>query len=194
MPERLIFGILGFIVGCMGGFFAGSSLASKGYKKKIDQLEKQCEDVKKEARATIEEVMGKREKAVEEKYKEIIAENAYADEEDEDIGEENEKDTVAEEKVEEIGEDGYSLLTKQQYDIDINCMQTEHLMFYQEDGILADEFDEMIANARETIGPEAFEKCMDTNESFVYVRNDYSDMAYEIEINPSESFYRDLGV
>lgn len=195
MYSRWIFLGIGFVAGGIGGFVIGNSACNKELKKAVQRLERERDKLATKLRRLVEKDMDKREEDVKKQYDNLVKDAGYSQDEDEEDVEDDESEDEEEEDDDpfiEEGQNGFKLLTKEQYDEDITIVSsTEHLMFYQEDGILVDEFDDMIPNCTETIGQEAFKECGNTREDFVYVRNDYDDIWYEIEINRTDSFYRD---
>lgn len=144
------------------------------------------------------------------KAQEIAKENGYSDsedeEEDDDLDDEEWDDEEVEfddpfdedgesivvKKPEEKKEPSFKMLSQEDYEKDFEFRDSECLMFYQQDQILADAFDDPVANASEIVGGEAMDIASDTEDDYVYVLDEVEDKMYEIEINHEESFYKDI--
>lgn len=211
MNHNIIYAAIGFIIGGLaGGFFMGC-YCGKVYKRKIDALEYELDEVKgikheekkrdiserekkaedhKLARKTAEEIVG---------YHEYKAPEREEDDEEEEEDFDSEDDLDFDDPFDDDGEDDeeddremIKLISKTAYNEDLQYRDSETLTYYVEDGILADAFDDPVSNAAEVIGIEAIEKAEETQDDEIYVSNDIEDKIYEIIVNRDESFYRDF--
>ena len=214
MNNHIIVGVIGFIVGGLaGGFFMGC-WQGKQYKKQIDRLQYEVDDLTDKLHEKKAADISERTKKVEKNkfnrmtMQEIVDKAGYSrpeprkddrDEDDEFDSEEDIEfqDPFVEEESEESGGDdgeepGIRLIDKKLYDEDLNFRDSETLTFYQEDGVLADQFDDPVARAVDVIGIEAIEEAEKTDKDVIYVSNDIEDKIYEIMVEHNESFYRDI--
>ena len=194
MPHKIMFGLIGFLLGGMTGGFLMGCVCGKEYKKRIDDLQARNVFLKQELRELKTGKQLKRE--TEAKAKEVELDNKIKEygygtfDSDEEV---EFNDPFTEENEETDDEDKeIHLIGKAIYDEDLSYRDSESLTFYQQDGILADEFDEPINNQIDIIGMEAIEAAETTNEDYLYVSNDILDKIYEITIEHNESYYRDL--
>lgn len=203
MSNHIIYGAIGFLLGgLVGGFFMGC-LCGKEYKKKISQLEQENDILKNNRRDEKAKEFEAREKEVKQNRfdkmtaKEIIEKAGYKAPERKETEDDDEEDLELEEVEfdDPFDEDGaIRLITKEAYNEDIMTRDSETLTYYQQDGVLADAFDDAIHNQAEIIGPEGMERADETDEDAIYISNDIEDKVYEVVIEHSDSFYRDLGV
>ena len=213
MNHNIIYAAIGFIIGGLaGGFFMGC-YCGKVYKRKIDALEYELDEVKgvkreekkrdiserekkaedhKLAKKTAEEIVGYHEYKAPEREEE---EDDEDDEDDEDFDSEDDldfDDPFDDDDEEDDDREMVKLISKTAYNEDLQYRDSETLTYYVEDGILADAFDDPVSNAAEVIGIEAIEKAETTQDDEIYVSNDIEDKIYEIIVNRDESFYRDF--
>ena len=199
MANKIVIGLIGFLLGGMSGGFLMGCICSKNYKNTItslqernDILKQELRDMKSDKHEQRMQKANKEEKLLDEKIKKYgYSTNDEEFDSDEDVefndpfdGEEVNED---EDENKEI-----RLIDKAVFDEDLECRDCERLTFYQEDGILTDEYDEPIVNQTDIIGIEAIEAAENTEDDFLYVSNDILDKIYEITIEHSDSYYRDL--
>lgn len=70
------------------------------------------------------------------------------------------------------------------YEEDMKCPIKETLHYYEEDGVLADEADQVL-DITKTIGDEALEHFGDEIDGIVYVRNEAAETDYEVVLSHS---------
>lgn len=208
MNHSIIYGAIGFLLGGLTGGFLVGTWFGKEYKKRIDRLEYENEKLRdgRAARKAVE--FEEREKKVSENKfaqksaEEIVKEAGYSHDEAKEEEEEEEDDLdlddvefddpFPDDTGESNGEE-IRLISKKAYEEDLNYRDSETLTYYQQDGILADAFDDMVPNSSQIIGIEAIEKADEADDDEVlYVSNDIEDKIYEVIVNRDESFYRDL--
>lgn len=223
MANKIIFALIGVIFGgIVGGIVVGTSCV-KTYKKQIEELRAENDELRKKRRREKARELSEREEkarkaetevdaslltqlamAREETRKtaELVKEHGYSEEEDEsyDLDEDVEFDdpfndedgeSVVVKKPREEKVPSFSMLSLEQYEEDFTFRDVEHLTYYQEDHVLADDFDDPVSNAVDIVGEEALKQAEETTEDFLYVLDEVEDTMYEIEINHEESYYRD---
>lgn len=204
MTDHIIYGSIGAIIGFLIGGFVVGSICGKEYKKKIESLQYQLNDLRDEKKQAREHDILEREMALEDPnplktLKETAITNNYissddlADEEDEDDSHETDfyEDTDVD-FDDPFDEDDIYLIEQKDFEDDIKTRDNETLTFYQEDGVLVDDHNDRVENELRVVGKEFMEKVKDTDEDFLYVSNDIEDKMYEIVVNHNESFYRDI--
>lgn len=170
-------GIAGLIVGGLGGGY----LASRGCKKKLAELE---EERKQETRE-MEEIMSKYDKKLDADEKKVDKKLAK------DMKEVKKpvKSKATSRRVEDhpvrISEDEYNSDMEQGRD-------TESLTYYRRDSVLAGQNDEQVDDPVDLIGKDVWESLDIVEDETLYVRNFGLEMDFEINIDPSLSFYRDV--
>lgn len=137
------------------------------------------------------------------KTSEMVKEHGYSSEEDEeddyDIDEDvefddpfDEGESVVVKKPVEKKTPAFSMMSQADYEQDFEYRDAENLVYYQEDHVLADEFDDRIGNAVDIVGEEALRQAQETDQDYLYVLDEVEDKMYEIEINHEDSYYRDI--
>ena len=206
MTDHIIYGSIGAIIGFLIGGFVVGSICGKEYKKKIESLQYQLNDLRDEKKQAREHDILEREMALEDPnplktLKETAITNNYissddlADEDDEDEEDSHETDFYEDTDVDfddPFDEDDIYLIEQKDFEDDIKTRDNETLTFYQEDGVLVDDHNDRVENELRVVGKEFMEKVKDTDEDFLYVSNDIEDKMYEIVVNHNESFYRDI--
>ena len=225
MANKLVFTLIGMIIGGIAsGIFVGTSCA-KSYKKRIDDLNEENQQLWDRIHKLEDKDIREREQRVKEaecevdgslaaqlvlareekrKTEEMVKAHGYSSEEDGDdydMDEEVEFDdpfgegeSVVLKKPEEKREPKFSMMSQEDYEADYEFRDAESLTYYQEDHVLADEFDERLNNAVDIVGEEALKEAQDTEQDFIYVLDEVEDTMYEIEINHEESYYRDIAL
>lgn len=164
-----LFGAFAFVVGAA----AGSFVTQKVLRKKYDEiLEKEIEDVKRAYSGKKEEdpVEPKEEKTVDpgtDKYKQVLVEQgyvSYADLKETKGGVERVSGKPYVIRPEEFGEEDYETVS----------------LTYYEDGVLTDEYDEVIEDVDEVVGKDSLTHFGEYEDDSVFVRNDEREIDYEI--------------
>lgn len=209
--NHIIYGGICFIAGgCIGGAIAGHFVA-KDAKKQIDEADKRNKALVDEVVRLRETNMEKREakiKAEEKKYEESIeslrksyaraAEFEEYDDDDYDLDLEQydipKRETVVVYNDDEDNEEEIKLIDKDVHDILLTNTdaRTEKLKYYQANGFLVDSDDEVITYEEQIIGPDAMDIIDDTKNDYIYVHDPSNDTVYEIEIDHTEMYQRDL--
>lgn len=204
MTDHIIYGSIGALIGMiLGGWFVGS-VCGKEYKKRIESLQYQIDRLKNEQNAAKQADISEREMALEDPnplktLKETAIYNGYADGEDEE-DEDDEDDSHETDFYEDTNvdfddpfdQDDIYLIEAKDFQEDVQYRDNETLTFYQEDGVLVDDHNDVVENELRVVGKEFMEKVKDTDEDYLYVSNDIEDKMYEIIVNHNESFYRDI--
>ena len=216
MNHNFIYAAIGFIIGSLaGGFFMGC-YCGKVYKKRIDALEYELDEIKDIKREEKKRDIADREKKAEnhklakKTAEDIVGYHEYVtperegeedEEEEEDFDSDADLDfddpfdghaTAGDLEEEDDEREMIKIISKKAYNEGLQYRDNETLTYYVEDGILADAFDDPIQNAAEIIGIEAIEKAETTDEDEIYVSNDIEDKIYEIVVEHNESYYKDL--
>lgn len=216
MNHNFIYAAIGFILGGIaGGFFMGC-YCGKVYKKRIDALEYELDEIKDIKREEKKRDIADREKKAEnhklakKTAEDIIGYHEYVtpereeeedEEEDEDFDSDEDLDfddpfdghaTAGNLEEEDDEREMIRLISKKDYSEDLQYRDSETLTYYVEDGILADACDDPVQNAAEIIGIEAIETAETTDKNEIYVSNDIEDKIYEIIVEHNESYYKDM--
>lgn len=200
MANHFVYGGIGAILGfLLGGFLVGT-VCGKEYKKRIESLQYQLDRAKHEDKVNKENDIRDREMALSDPdplktLKETAIYEGYTTtsgpiEEEDDID-----DVDLNEEIEfddPFDEDDIYLIDSKIFQEDVGHRDNETLTFYQEDGILVDDHNDKVENELRVVGREFMDKVKDTDEDFLYVSNDIEDKMYEIIVNHSDSFYRDI--
>lgn len=209
MKDRMLYGILGFLLGGLVGGYLVGSMCGREYRKRIEELTEQNDELVAENKKSRERALAERQKAVQEA--EVELEDDYdpfegLDDEDEDdfsldyegLSRRYKSDDFNRHFETRVGpsEDDIDfskirLITGDEFAEDVERRDNETLTYYQEEGVLVDSTNEVIENEERYVGPDAMEKVFDTQEDFVYVSNDIEDKMYEIVVEHDGSFYRD---
>lgn len=212
MGDKIIFGLIGFLLGGMGGFFIGGAVCANQYKKTIDSLQMEVDALKEENRRIADKKLAEREKAVQKaevRYRvdEIIKKEGYSQDRDGDKNDDKEEDDEQpfdpDEEVEfddpfdgadpgpgpEDKASEFRILTDEEYNDHTQfANQTESLTYYQQDGVLADAFDEPLKDGVNLIGAEAMILAKKTDSRFIYVWDNTEEILYDVEINHLEAY------
>lgn len=89
--------------------------------------------------------------------------------------------------------DRISLISSEQFKKDLPVRDSANYTFYQEDGVLVDDITQEVERDQAGIlGEEAMGLVSDTEEDYLYIDNENDDMLYEISVEHSLSYYRDV--
>lgn len=167
--------ILAFSLGATVGAVASWVILKKKYEHKMQEVSE-----------SMESVFAKREKRLAAKYEGPQQANDISEEQNEDaknygtvvnaLGYSGEKDNTEEEE-DEYMEKPY-VIPPEEFDI-LDDYKAATLTYY-DDGILTDEFDDVIENVDEIVGYDAFKHFGEYEDDAVYVRNDVLKCDYEI--------------
>lgn len=168
----------------------------------IREREKKAQKAEAEVDSSLEKQLAE---AREEKRKtaEMVKEHGYSSAEDEeddyDVDEDvefddpfDEEESVVVKKPVEKKTPAFSMMSQADYEKDFEYRDAENLVYYQEDHVLADEFDDRIRNAVDIVGEDALRQAQETDQDYLYVLDEVEDKMYEIEINHEDSYYRDI--
>lgn len=170
MSDNILCGILGFFVGgLLGGYLMGR-VCGKEYRKRIESLQD-------ENARLVGELHKSREKAIVEKDEELG---------DVDLSINDWDDTF---DVKDI-----HMIDAETFRRDMETRDNETLTYYQEDGVLVDSANEVVRNEENVIGVEAMEKIFDcgNDTDYVYALDEDANKMYEIVVEHSQSYYRDV--
>lgn len=170
--------MLGFFGGVLGGL-AVQRLCDKEYRRRIEQLEDERDELVEEARRKAEKGLRSREKAIQRAEKELTN---YEELSREYTGEKREKED----------DDIYKIIDEHQFVQSMSVVDNETIVFYQKDGVLTDSCGEPIPNSVNLLGYEALTTIEDTTDDFVYVTNEKLEKMFEISIEHDKSFYQDV--
>jgi len=197
--EKLIYGVIGFFIGGIVGGGVMGFVVTDELKGRIDNLESQNRSLREELGAlkkqekaevitiTNSEIEAEVQKRVEEetqkRYEELR--KHYISEDDDDYHSWNSM----------INPPPIRMIDEQTFNEDRNYRDTDSLVYYQQDGTLVDSQKDIVSNPSEIIGDEAMDIIDDTLNDYIYVLDEQADMVYEISIEHSLSYTRDvLGV
>lgn len=130
-------------------------------------------------------------KLVEAKYKQIAEEEIESVREvyskvygksDEETDESEEEETVKKETVIDVDEEDEEV--PEPYvidydDFDDNGYATETLYYY-DDGVVTDSITGEVVDVSETVGEDTIQQLLDSGEDFIYARNDWLGIDYEV--------------
>ena len=158
--------ILAFSLGAAVGAVASWGILKKKYEMKIQEVTASMEDVftKRKERLS-KQLETQRENDISE-CADIINKFGYSNEE-----------PIINDKEDEYSEKPY-VITPEEFDI-LDDYTVVSLTYY-DDGILTDEFDDVIEDVEETVGYDAFKHFGEYEDDCVYVRNDKRKCDYEI--------------
>lgn len=198
MSDRIFCGLLGFFVGgLLGGYLVGR-MCGKEYKKRMDDLKEENEKLSKEVESY--------DSALDDIEDPFANENNSEDDVDSetDVGilsrkygsdrfnKEMERYTGPSESSKDPND--IHIIDAESFRRDIETRDNETLTYYQEDGVLVDSANNVIRNEEQVIGVEAMEKIFDCGEDvdYVYVSDEEDDKMYEIAVEHTQSYYRDV--
>lgn len=197
MSENIVWAVIGFVAGCIVGGFAVGRYMGKAYNAKIDQLIDENNRLANEK----SDAIVKREKALdiaEQKYDPMIRSlsrdkkplrelaRKYRDpRQDEEM---EPLETIEDELVKTIapGDDKDIrppfTISAEDFENDQHDSDTVTLSFYTEDGVLADDRDEMVEEPLDKVGEDGLELLRGTPEDVVYFHSDTYDANYEVYV------------
>lgn len=193
MGSQIVINALCFVAGSLAGGLAVGMLFGKEYQQKINKLNDKIEYLRNENRTKKKEELDKRDEQiakaeVEQELHSVINTLGYSKDASEEKHEGTEQNATSKEQHDE---DIYMIDADEARD-DLPYVETETLTYYQEDKILADAINDKIENGGALLGDECMEKLKETNEKYIYVRDDAAEKIYEIIVDHDQSFYRDV--
>ena len=212
MTDHIVYGLIGFFIGgILGGYLVGS-LCGKEYRRRIEALQTERDQLVDEAAKTAERALLARQKAIVEAENDLVGDEIDICTEDTVDGpivvkskakefarlsREYQSESFDEHFENLVGPDDDEpnetrLIDKETFLRDMEMRPHEEVTYFQEDGILADESQEVIPNQLDILGEEAMEKIFDTDEDFLYVDNEDFDMLYQVNVEHNLSYYRDV--
>lgn len=196
MSNNLIYSGIGALIGFLFGGWLVGSVCGKEYKKRIESLQNQLERARNEGKAAKEKDIRDREEALSDPdplktLKQQAIYNGYVDGEDED--KEDDDDISKPIDLDDPFEDDtIYLIDVKDFQDDLEYRDNETLTYYQTDGVLVDDHNDKVEDELHVVGKEFMDKARDTEEDYLYVSNDIEDKMYEIIVNHTDSFYRDI--
>lgn len=219
MSDRIIFALIGAIIGSIASGLFISKYCKKVCGERISELEGEIKQLRAKNRLEKEQELTRKEnklreeeadvdisllaqrtkmreerRSAEEKAKEL----GYSPEDDEDIDfddpfeDEDTDETVIIKQPEEDKPHVFKIIDQEAYEQDFEFRDSECFMFYKQDHVLADAFDDEVSDAEDVIGRDALAEADETEDGYLYVLDETENKMYEIEINREESFYRDI--
>ena len=211
MGENLIFGIIGFVAGAIVGGLTIGHTCAKAYRRRIEDLESERDQLIEERRKTASRASESRLRALQEAEK-LLDENLSTigkkeaakkaikeyrgedseDSEDDDLDLDDE-DFDFNDPFGDDSEDGeIRMLTKEEFDKELSSRESFTMTYYQEDGILTDENQDIVHEQASILGEEAMGLIDDTTRDTLYIDNGPDEALYEIVVEHSLSYYRDV--
>lgn len=208
MSERVIFGLIGFVLGGFAGFAVAHRMLGKDYSERLEALKRENEELARQRRAAAEKDISEREKAVAEAEEDapkdipsptltdedfeprtpvhkILNKNAY----DEAL-----KRYGGDPKAKTEAENIYSpirVVTEQFFIENQPYMEEHQLIFYQGDGVLTDVKNVIVDDEEGLIGLDAQDLLEVTKNDTIYVVNETENCLIEVNIE-HDSCYKDL--
>lgn len=184
-----------FLSGGLVGGFIGGFIGVNGAKKKIEELEKLLEEAKKEKTDLLNKFENQTNKALEE-----ISEKVRTDTVDfvsrppvssiDSVKEE----TVVEAVQEKVGTRPPFRISEEAFRHELATVDDDTLIYYTKSGVLADNGGSEMTNPKYYIG-DVFSELIDgvyDDEDKVFVHNEALEQNFEIEIDHSQNYYRDV--
>ena len=84
------------------------------------------------------------------------------------------------------------VIDKESFNNELAERDAETMTFYQEDQILTDAAQEVVHDKEELLGEEGLRLCEDTRDDTIYIDNEIDDILYEVIVEHSASYYRDI--
>lgn len=216
MTDHIVYGLIGFFLGgILGGYLVGN-LCGREYRRRIEALQNERDQLVDEAAKTAEKAILERQKAIVEAENDLDASRTVqeVDISDESSGSERvpikskarefarlsreyHSDSFDEHFENFVSPDDDEPLETRMIDEDTfkKCMDVkdvEEITYFQEDGILADENQEVITNQLDILGEEAMEEIPDTPKDYLYIDNEDYDILYRVNVQHTTSYYRDV--
>ena len=170
------------IGGLLGGGLLGGYFATRGCREKIARLEEERKQETQEMenyRKSIEEKLNKKEKELDEKIEEGMKEIK--------------KPVKSAENMSRRAKDHPVRITEEEFDKDVDTgVDSEELMYYRLDSVLADAHDEIVDDPIDLIGKDAYDMLDIVEDDEMFVRNFELETDFNITIDSKLSYYRDV--
>lgn len=216
MTDHIIYGLIGFFMGgILGGYLVGS-LCGREYRRRIQALQDERDQLVEEQAKTAEKALLARQKAIVEAENDLVGMGIdIPDESSDDEG--DEEVVVVKSKAKEFARlsreyksDAFDehfenlvspdddepnvtrMITEEEFSRSLDAREHEEITYFQEDGILADESQEVIPNQLDILGEDAMEMIFDTPEDVLYVDNDDFETMFKVNVEHNLSYYRDV--
>lgn len=209
MTDHIIYGLIGFLMGgILGGYLVGS-LCGREYRRRIQALQEERDQLVEEQAKTAEKALLARQKAIVE-AENYLAASRSDEEEDEEVvvvkskakefarlSREYKSDAFDEHFENLVSPDDDEpnvtrMITAEEYSRSLDAREHEEITYFQEDGILADESQEVIPNQLDILGEDAMEMIFDTPEDVLFIDNDDFETMYKVNVEHNLSYYRDV--
>lgn len=205
--NHLIYGAIGFLLGGMLGGALVGRIVTKDLKGRIDELEDvnqklrnenvELRDGKSEQK---EQKLKAEEEKVDESYNKIRKMYSKAVDADDEENEENDLifNGTKVEKIEVQEDDDLEeekkirLISEQMYNEELNYRDNEHLTYYQIDGTMVDDANDMLFDEASIVGNDCMDIINDTMNDTLYVLDEKEDKLYEISIEHDAVYTRDV--
>ena len=182
MNVNLIWIPVSFVGGLIGGGLLGGYFATRGCREKIKRLEEE----RKEETAEMTAMKEKYAKKIEKEENEI---DKKLEKDMKDIS----KPVKSAESTSKRVIDHPVRIDEAEFDRDIDTgMDHEALTYYRLDSVLADEHDEQVDDPVGLVGRDVWESLDIVEDETVWARNYELEMDFEITIDASLSYYRDV--
>lgn len=209
MGEKIIFSLIGFVVGAFTGGVIMSKNTQKEFNDRINILEAQNQQLLEDVKRLKSEELEKREKSLEKeerrlekksqkeeavsKYRRLSSK--YRTESKEEEAEDSDDEEQAEEENPFTKADRIKMIDEITWKDSLNMVDNEALTYYQEDGTLVDSAGDIITNEESIVGNDVMDIIDETNNDYLYALDNEADKMYEISIQHNASYMRDvLGV
>lgn len=178
-----------FISGAIVGGFAGGFIGTNGAKKRIEELEERLKMLEKEKTDLVDKYDHEADKALAEATASL--QKAFTAEPPVSSLDESEEEK---ENEEEVPKRGPFLITESEFRNEFATIDDDHLTYYSRDGVLADDGGNEVDNPRSLLG-QAYDQLVNgefEDEDTIYIHNEQLEQNFEIEIDFSSSYYRDI--
>lgn len=212
MTDHIIYGLIGFLMGgILGGYLVGS-LCGREYRRRIQALQDERDQLVEEQAKTAERALLARQKAIVEAENDLAASGIDIPDESSD-----EEVVVVKSRAKEFARlsreyksedfdihfenlvspdddepNVTRMITEEEFSRSLDARDHEEITYFQEDGILADESQEVITNQLDILGEDAMEMIFDTPEDVLFIDNDDFETMYKVNVEHNLSYYRDV--
>lgn len=204
MMNHIIYAAIGFVAGAITGGIVIGKVLTKEFTKKIDDLDKQNQNLTDELVRIRDEDFKEREEKIEKQeaklteYKTISSNYIPLSDDDDDecydelVFHSNSGDTVVKRiEVEDRSED-IKRIDEGRWTDELNTKENIRLTYCQEDGTMMDDEHEIIHHPVQMVGAEIMDVIDETKNDFLYAIDEKLEKIYEIEIDHDLSYTRDI--